>query len=106
MKKTALTAALLIALPCGAPAQELSRGDRVAAIAAFDKLAKDGSVGNRSAGGIDPLLGDLPDDPRMQPVIKRFDANLATQNATLKRLRASGMSVEAARREYVAGLSH
>jgi tetratricopeptide (TPR) repeat protein len=84
----------------------LARGDRQAAIAAFAKLAKDGSVGNRSAGGIDPLLGDLPDDPRMQPVIKRFDANLAAQNAVLERLRASGMSVDAARKEYVAGLPH
>ena len=69
-------------------------------------MAQDGHVGDRSAGSIDPLLGDLTADSRMQSVIKRFDANVATQNATPKRLRASSMSVEAARREYVAGLSH
>ena len=83
----------------------LARGDLDAAIAAFARLAENGSVGDRSVGGIDPLLGDLAEDSRMQAVIERFDANLATQTATLERLRASGMSVEAARREYVAGLS-
>jgi len=83
----------------------LARGDLDAAIAAFARLAENGSVGDRSAGGIDPLLGDLAADSRMQAVIERFDANLATQTAMLERLRASGMSVEAARREYVAGLS-
>jgi TolB-like protein/tetratricopeptide (TPR) repeat protein len=82
----------------------LARGEREAAIATYSQLAATGSPGMRMLGGYDLLLDAFADEPRMQPVREKFDANLAAQLAELERLRGAGVDVVAARREYVAKL--
>ena len=82
----------------------VARGETEAAIAAYQRLAAKGWSGLHLTEGVDFLMGDLDEDPRMQAVARQMQARFAAQKAELERLRKSGMDGAAARREYVSRL--